>query len=99
VLKRAKGCSGTTSAVVSPREARVGYQFAWPVAAGLVGALAARGWDRRLASALPAMLLGNLVILLCRFAWLAAATWLISGALNLPALLAASVCALLRQRS
>ena len=68
-----------------------GYLLSWPLAALLVGALAARGWDRRVVSALPAMLLGNLVILLCGFAWLAGATYLLSGALNIPALLAASV--------
>ena len=68
-----------------------GYLLAWPLAAALVGALARRGWDRRVRSAIPAMLLGNLVILLCGFAWLAGATYLLTGALNIPALLAASV--------
>ena len=68
-----------------------GYLLAWPLAAALVGALARRGWDRRVRSAIPAMLLGNLVILLCGFAWLAGATYLLTGALHIPALLAASV--------
>ncbi|MBK9713883.1 MAG: biotin transporter BioY [Kouleothrix sp.] len=68
-----------------------GYLLAMPLAAALVGALASRGWDRRVVSAIPAMLLGNLVILLCGFLWLAAATSLLTGALNIPALLAASV--------
>ena len=65
-----------------------GYLLAMPLAAALVGALASRGWDRRVVSAIPAMLLGNLVILLCGFLWLAAATSLLTGALNIPALLA-----------
>ena len=68
-----------------------GYLLSWPLAAALVGALARRGWDRRVRSAIPAMLLGNLAILLCGFAWLAGATYLLTGALNIPALLAASV--------
>src|SRR6266540_4954408 len=38
-----------------------GYLVATPLAAALVGALAARGWDRRVISSIPAMLLGNLV--------------------------------------
>jgi biotin transport system substrate-specific component len=68
-----------------------GYLLSWPLAAALVGALATRGWDRRVASAVPAMLLGNLVILACGFVWLAAATALLTGAPNVPTLLAASV--------
>jgi biotin transport system substrate-specific component len=68
-----------------------GYLLATPLAAALVGALAARGWDRRISSAVPAMLLGNLVILLLGFAWLAAATWLLKGAVPVAALLGASV--------
>lgn len=68
-----------------------GYLLSWPLVALLVGALAERGWDRAVRSALPAMLLGSLVILLCGFGWLAAATWLLSGQLNVPGLLAAAV--------
>lgn len=68
-----------------------GYLFSSPLAAALVGALAARGWDRRVRSAVPAMVLGNLVILLVGFAWLAGATAWLTGALDLPALLAAAV--------
>jgi biotin transport system substrate-specific component len=68
-----------------------GYLLSWPLAAALVGALAARGWDRRIASAVPAMLLGNLVILLCGFLWLAAATWALTGTVSIGGLLAASV--------
>lgn len=68
-----------------------GYLLACPLAAALVGALAARGWDRRISTAIPAMLLGNLVILLLGFAWLTAATWVLKGTLPIAALLSASV--------
>ena len=68
-----------------------GYLFSYPLAAALVGALAARGWDRRVLSSVPAMLLGNLVILLLGLVWLAGVMWLITGALDIPALLAQSV--------
>lgn len=39
-----------------------GYLFAFPLAAGLTGALAERGWDRRFATMLAAMLLASGVI-------------------------------------
>ena len=68
-----------------------GYLLACPLAAALMGALAARGWDQRVASALPAMLLANVVILLCGFLWLVAATWALKGSVAIGALLAASV--------
>ncbi len=68
-----------------------GYLLSFPLAAALVGALAARGWDRRVASAVPAMLLGNLVILLCGFAWLASAMALVRGSADLGALLGSAV--------
>ncbi|MEM8531752.1 MAG: biotin transporter BioY [Chloroflexota bacterium] len=63
-----------------------GYLFSYPIAAALVGALANRGWDRNVMSAVPAMLLGNLVILGCGFVWLAAANYLVGGAVSLWAL-------------
>lgn len=68
-----------------------GYLLAMPLAAALVGTLAARGWDRQVRSAIPAMLLGNLVILVLGFGWLAAATLLITGTLPVMTLLGASV--------
>lgn len=68
-----------------------GYLFSFPLAAGLVGWLAARGWDRRVASAIPAMLLGNLVILVGGFTYLAVATYVLSGTLNIAALVMAAV--------
>ena len=48
-----------------------GFLFAFPLAAALVGALAERGWDRRFATTLAAMLLGTGVILLSGAAALA----------------------------
>jgi len=39
-----------------------GYLVAFPFAAALTGALAERGWDRRFATMLAAMLLGSVVI-------------------------------------
>ena len=68
-----------------------GYLFSYPLAALLVGILATRGWDRRIAKAVPAMLLGNLVILTVGFLWLAAATALLKGGVDVRTLLMASV--------
>ncbi len=53
------------------RGATAGYLVAFPLAAGLSGWLAARGWDRRFGSALLAMLLSNALIYLLGAAWLA----------------------------
>ena len=39
-----------------------GYLLGFPFAAALTGFLAARGWDRRFAGTLAAMLLGSMVI-------------------------------------
>ncbi|HEY0605267.1 MAG TPA: biotin transporter BioY [Herpetosiphonaceae bacterium] len=47
-----------------------GYLLACPLAAGVVGLLAERGWDRRLPLAALAMLIGNLVIYLLGVSWL-----------------------------
>ena len=41
-----------------------GYLLAFPLAAALTGALAQRGWDRRFATMLPAMLLGSVPVFL-----------------------------------
>lgn len=68
-----------------------GYLFSYPLAAGLVGWLANRGWDRQVRLAIPAMLLGNLVILVFGFAWLAIASFVLSGSLNIGALIMAAV--------
>lgn len=48
-----------------------GYLIGFVVAAALVGALAERGWDRRLVLAALAMVLGNVVIYVFGVAWLA----------------------------
>ena len=48
-----------------------GFLAAFPLAAAVTGALAERGWDRRFAGTLAAMLLGSAVILLAGAAWLA----------------------------
>jgi biotin transport system substrate-specific component len=68
-----------------------GYLFAFPIAAFVVGLLAHRGWDRRVRTAIPAMLLGELVILTLGFAWLVAATTLITGSANVAVLFGAAV--------
>jgi biotin transport system substrate-specific component len=47
-----------------------GYLVGMLVAAGLVGALADRGWDRRVPWALITMVLGNVVIYAFGFVWL-----------------------------
>ena len=39
-----------------------GYLLAFPLAAALTGALAQRGWDRRFATMLPAMLIGSVPV-------------------------------------
>ena len=49
-----------------------GYLLGFLVAAALVGWLAERGWDRSLGWLLAAVALGDLAILACGFAWLAA---------------------------
>lgn len=48
-----------------------GYLLGFPLAAGLVGALAARGWDRTPLRTAGAMVAGNLVIYALGLAWLA----------------------------
>ncbi|MEI7646265.1 MAG: biotin transporter BioY [Chloroflexales bacterium] len=68
-----------------------GYLFAFPLAAWVVGRLAHHGWDRGVATAIPAMLAGELVILALGFSWLVAATALLTGSVSLMPLLAAAV--------
>ena len=48
-----------------------GYLVGFVVAAGIVGWLAQRGWDRRLVWTAVAMVIGNVVIYVCGVAWLA----------------------------
>lgn len=47
-----------------------GYLYGFVIAAGLVGLLASRGWDRRFSTTLSAMVLGNLAIYACGLTWL-----------------------------
>jgi biotin transport system substrate-specific component len=47
-----------------------GYLFGFVLAAGLTGALAERGWDRRVWLTALAMVLGNVVIYACGLVWL-----------------------------
>jgi biotin transport system substrate-specific component len=47
-----------------------GYLLAFPFAAALTGALAQRGWDRRFATMLPAMLLGSVPVFVAGLAQL-----------------------------
>lgn len=49
-----------------------GYLVAFPAAAFITGAFAENGWDRRFFSAVIAMTIGSLVILLAGWAWFAA---------------------------
>lgn len=63
-----------------------GYLFSYPFAAAVVGVLAARGWDRSVRTAIPAMLLGNVVILAAGFCWLFVATMLLRGSADAGAL-------------
>lgn len=68
-----------------------GYLYSYPLAAALVGLLASRGWDRRVVSALPAMVLGNLVILACGLLWNAGLLAFFGAPVDLGLLLATSV--------
>lgn len=47
-----------------------GYLLSFPAAAFAVGFLAERGWDRRLRTAIPAMLVGNAIIYAVGLPWL-----------------------------
>ena len=51
-----------------------GYLVAFPAAAYITGAFAENGWDRRFLSAVAAMTVGSLVILLAGWAWFAILT-------------------------
>jgi biotin transport system substrate-specific component len=48
-----------------------GYLIAFPIAAGVVGWLAERGWDRHALWTVAAMIMGNLVIYALGVGWLA----------------------------
>lgn len=48
-----------------------GYLWSYPLVAWVVGSLAERGWDRRPALAVAAMLIGNALIYIIALPWLA----------------------------
>jgi biotin transport system substrate-specific component len=68
-----------------------GYLLSFPLAAAVVGALARRGWDRRIRTALPAMIAGAAVVLTCGVLWRVAAGAVVGLPLELSALLVSSV--------
>jgi biotin transport system substrate-specific component len=79
VLYLALGIAGlpvfAASATLPPGPLRLlgptgGYLLAYPLAAQLTGALAARGFDRRYGTSVIAMLAGLLVIYACGVTWL-----------------------------
>src|SRR2546422_8738713 len=51
-----------------------GYLVAFPAAAFITGAFAENGWDRRFATAVVAMAVGSIVILLAGMAWVSVLT-------------------------
>jgi biotin transport system substrate-specific component len=63
--------AGGASGVVYMAGPTAGYLVGFVVAAGVVGWLAERGWDRRLVWTVLAMLVGNLVIYVLGVSWLA----------------------------
>jgi len=79
-----------------------GYLVAFVLAAGLLGWLADRGWDRKLLTATAALALGNLLILALGTAWLALLTqsgwdkaWLLGFAPFIPGAIAKSIVVIL----
>jgi biotin transporter BioY len=70
----AEGKAGLDYLVLrDPLHATGGYLWGFLLAALVVGFLAERGWDRRFASAVGAMFVGNVAIYLLGLPWLAAA--------------------------
>lgn len=61
------------SALLGAASATGGYLWGFVIAAAVVGWLAERGWDRRLSSAIGAMLLGEIIIFGFGVPWLASA--------------------------
>lgn len=62
------GASGGWNVVAG---ATGGYLLSYPVAAWATGALAERGWDKKIGSSIGAMLTGNVIIYLFGLPWLA----------------------------
>lgn len=67
---QADGSHLTGTAVLAFSSATGGYLFGFALAAGLVGWLARRGWDRSFGSAIGAMLLGEVVVYAVGLPWL-----------------------------
>lgn len=67
---QADGSHLTGTAVLAFSSATGGYLFGFAFAAGLVGWLARRGWDRSFRSAIGAMLLGEVVVYAVGLPWL-----------------------------
>src|SRR5215208_152797 len=63
--------AGSASGIVYMLGPTGGYLVGFVVAAGVVGWLAERGWDRWLVWAAVAMVIGNMIIYVCGMAWLA----------------------------
>ncbi|HEX6730418.1 MAG TPA: biotin transporter BioY [Pyrinomonadaceae bacterium] len=61
------GSAGGLSVLIGPRG---GYLLAFPAAAYITGAFAEHGWDKRFLTAVAAMTIGSVVILLVGWAWL-----------------------------
>jgi biotin transport system substrate-specific component len=75
----AEGKAGVTYLVgMDPLHATGGYLWGFLAAAFVVGLLAQRAWDRRIGSALGAMLVGEVIVFTTGVAWL-------SAAVNVPA--------------
>jgi biotin transport system substrate-specific component len=70
----AEGKAGAAFLVMAdPLHTTGGYLWGFVLAAFVVGFLAERGWDRRLGSAIGAMLIGEVIVFALGVAWLAAA--------------------------
>jgi biotin transport system substrate-specific component len=67
------GAHDTGLEVLKLTAATGGYLWGFAVAAGLVGWLSRRGWDRSMRSSIGAMLLGSIVIYVVGVPWLMAA--------------------------
>ncbi len=63
--------SGGACCIVALAGPAGGYILSYPIAAGLTGWLAERGWDRKFATTALAMLAGNITIYLVGLPWLA----------------------------
>jgi biotin transport system substrate-specific component len=63
--------AGGTSGLARLAGPTAGYLVGFVVAAGIVGLLSQRGWDRRIVSTAAAMAIGTLVIYVFGVAWLA----------------------------